>query len=155
MRLSDLLTADAIHLNLRSRTKETVIKSLVKHAAQTHGLDEKHVLDAVLERERALSTGVGQRVAVPHATLRDLDKAVIVIGRTAQGVDFDSIDGDPVRIVFLLLSPDGDVPLHLKLLSRISRICQKPSLRETLLSATSPEIIEDAIKLAEQGYQDL
>ncbi len=155
MRFSDLIVPDAVELNLRNRTKDTAIKSLVKRVALAHGLTEKDVLDRVMERERALSTGVGQGVAVPHTTLIGLNKPVVALGRTKQGIAFDSIDGEPVRLIFLLLSPDGDVPLHLKLLSRISRLCQQPSLRKDLLDATSHDTITAAIQRAEHSFQDL
>jgi mannitol/fructose-specific phosphotransferase system IIA component (Ntr-type) len=155
MRFADLIAPESVHIDIRSRTKETVIKSLVKRTVAIHDLNEKVVLNAVLDRERALSTGVGQGIAVPHATLKDLSKPIVALGRTKTGIDFDSIDDTQVRIVFLLLTPEGDVPLHLKMLSRISRLCQQPTLRAELLSASKPQAILDALKKAETGFQDL
>ncbi len=155
MRFADLIAPESVHMDIRSRTRETVIKSLVKRAVAVNNLDEKVVLNAVLDRERALSTGVGQGIAVPHATLKALPKPIVALGRTKTGIDFDSIDAAPVRIVFLLLTPEGDVPLHLKLLSRISRLCQQPVLREELLTMSKPEAILNALKKAETGFQDL
>ena len=155
MRFADLIASESVHMDIRSKTKEAVIKSLVKRTAAIHGLDEKPVLTAVLDRERSLSTGVGQGIAVPHATIKDLPKPIVALGRTKIGIDFDSIDSAPVRIVFLLLAPEGDVPLHLKMLSRISRLCQQPTLRKELLSASKPQAVLDALMKAETGFQDL
>jgi mannitol/fructose-specific phosphotransferase system IIA component (Ntr-type) len=155
MRFCDLILQDAVDTKLRSKTKETVIKSLVKRTAAVHDLDEQAVLGAVLDRERALSTGVGQGIAVPHATVKDLPGPIVALGRTTAGIDFDSIDDTPVRLVFLLLTPEGDIPLHLKLLSRISRLCQQPALRDKLLTVSKPKLILDALKQAEKSFQDL
>lgn len=155
MRFSDLISHETIDLNLRSKTKETVIKNLVKKASAAHDLEAKSVLEAVLDRERALPTGVGQGIALPHATLRSIDKPIVALGRTKAGIDFDSIDETPVHLIFLLLTPEGDVPLHLKLLSRISRLCQQPALRDDLLSMKTSELILDAIERAEHCFQDL
>ena len=155
MRFADLLTPDSIHTDIRSKKRDTVIKSLVERTAKLHSLDGKDVLESVLDRERALSTGVGQGIAVPHATLKSIDTPIIALGRTQNDIDFDSIDASPVRLVFLLLTPDGNVAMHLKLLSRISRLCQSPKLREELLTSAKPELILDAIKRAETGFQDL
>ncbi|GBE30398.1 PTS system fructose-specific EIIABC component [bacterium BMS3Bbin04] len=155
MRFSDLISHETIDLNLRSKIKETVIKNLVKKASDAHNLQASSIIKAVLDRERALPTGVGQGVAVPHATLESLDKPIIGFGRTKAGINFDSIDGAPVHLIFLLITPGGDVPLHLKVLSRISRLCQQPALRDDLLSATSSQQILDALKAAEHSFRDL
>ncbi|MBS1261612.1 MAG: PTS system fructose-specific EIIABC component [Calditrichaeota bacterium] len=155
MRLSDLLHEQTIDLSVRASDKEGVIRALVQRVADEHGLDAETVTGNVLARERALSTGVGQGVAVPHATVPGLDEPVIGFGRTADGVEFDSLDDEPVFLIFLLLSPDGDIPLHLKLLSRVSRLCQHAPLREGLRQVRTAADALDTIRRAESNFQEL
>lgn len=156
MRFGELLTEQAIDLTLSGVDRDGVIESLIDHLHQVGIISEKETtLNAVLERERALSTGVGQGVAVPHATLHELKSPVVAFARLTEGVEFGSLDGEPVYLVFLLLAPENEISLHLKLLSRVSRLCNKPTFREELMSASDVAGIRDIIIKHEADYPEL
>lgn len=156
MRFGDLINEASIDLNLPSQPKEDVLRLLVSRLAHAHqGIDPEQAVSAVLEREFALSTGVGQGVAVPHATLPELKEPVVGFGRCPKGVDFAAMDNKPVNLLFLLLAPENEISLHLKLLSRISRLCTRQDLREALLTVSTPEEVLDLIKEHESDYQEL
>ncbi len=156
MRLGELIDERSIDLQLESKEREAVIETLVDRLV-TSGLihNREVVLDAVLERERALSTGVGGGVAVPHATVEGLDRAVVGFGRSLKGVEFGALDAKPVHLVFLLLAPQEEISLHLKLLSRVSRLCNRESFREALRSASSPGDVLHTIRDFESELQEL
>ena len=156
MRFGDLISDKSIDLQLPATSKEEAIRTLVSRVAATHGrLDISHAVDAVLEREYALSTGVGQGVAVPHATLHELEIPLVGFGRCDEGIEFGSMDGRPVTLLFLLLAPEKEISLHLKLLSRVSRLCNNPGLREALHLAPTPHNVLELIREHESLYREL
>lgn len=155
MRFSDLLSEKNILTHLSADNKEEVIEELIDLLASQGKISEReNVLAAVLERERALSTGVGSGVAVPHATISSISEPAAALGRSTPGVEFSSMDGNPVNLVFLLLAPDGEIALHLKLLSRISRLCNNSDFRRRLLEAPDAGAILEAIRETEIGFQE-
>lgn len=156
MRFSDLLHERAIELSLRAHSREEAIEILVRRLADEGRLpDAARAREAVLERERALSTGVGQGVAVPHATLAGIDEPVVAFGRVAEGLDFDALDEKPVNLIFLLLAPESEISMHLKLLSRVSRLCNDPDFREALKNAHSARDVLATIEKREKHYPEL
>lgn len=156
MRFGDLISEKSIDLSLQPLSKEDVLRHLVNRLANEHsGINPEQAQQAVLDREFALSTGVGQGVAVPHATLSSLSEPVVGFGRCDKGVDFGSMDGNPVKLLFLLLAPENEISLHLKLLSRISRLCNNPEFRAGLLTAPTPGDIIILIRNFESEYQEL
>jgi len=156
MRFSDLLDIKCIDLSLVANEKEDVIHSMVAKLADAGYIqDIEKAQQAVIERENALSTGVGQGVAVPHATLEDLVEPRVAFARTQKGVSFNSIDGEPVHLVFLLLAPENEISLHLKLLSRVSRLCYNPELRQALMGAESAEVVMDVFRTFEAKHLEL
>jgi fructose-specific phosphotransferase system IIA component len=155
MRFVDLLDDKLIDLSVESKTKTDVIKSLISTVASHNAfLDKEEILEAVLDRERALSTGVGEGIAVPHAAISNLDKPIVAFGRVVDGVPFDSVDNKPVNLIFLLLAPEGEISLHLKILSRISRLCFDKKFRALLKAAQSPQDIISAISAIESARQE-
>lgn len=156
MRLGELIDERSIDLFLEPKEREAVIESLVDRLASSSLIANRdEVLGAVLERERALSTGVGAGVAVPHATVEGLEKAVVCFGRSVKGVEFGALDEKPVRLVFLLLAPQEEISLHLKLLSRVSRLCNSESFREKLLAAEEPGAVLNTLREYESELQEL
>lgn len=150
--LSDLLSPDRIKIPLGSTEKSELIGELCRHLARLSGAtedEEKEIREAVLEREAVLSTGIGGGVALPHGKSEAVDDLVLVAGRTAVPVDFDALDERPVRLVMLLVGPESAAGLHVKVLSRISRLLRSPDLRERLTSAETPEAFHHALKQAE------
>lgn len=156
MRFSDLLEQDVIQLGAAGAKKESIIESLVQLLANLEKInDSEEILRAVLTRENALSTGVGHGVAVPHAITRSLEEPVVALSFTKDPVDWQSLDGSPVHLVFLLLAPAEPISLHLKLLSRVSRICNNLEIRKNLIAATSAEEVISIISSYEDSLREL
>lgn len=147
MLLSDLLTPDRVRVPLRGTTKEALIEELVAVLDEAGAFrDAGEVLRAVRRREDLLSTGIGSGVAIPHGKAESVPALVMAAGVTAEPVDFDSLDGEPVRLLFLLVAPETAAGPHVKALSRISRLVRRESLRERLASARSPEAFLQVIQ---------
>jgi PTS system nitrogen regulatory IIA component len=134
MTIEEALQESCVIPDLKGKTKGDVLVELVG-ALKNAGLIEKkkEVVDVILEREKLGSTGIGEGVAIPHGKLKGLRKITCVFGRSVDGVDFEAIDGKPVHIFFLLLAPESSASLHLKMLSRISKLLRDPSFRKKLL----------------------
>ncbi|MEP6692024.1 MAG: PTS sugar transporter subunit IIA [Gemmatimonadaceae bacterium] len=138
MLLSELLSADLVKIPLDGRTKADVLRELVGLVVATHpGLDADAVLASVLQREAELSTGIGGGVAVPHGRTPLVDDLLIAAGVSAAPVEYEALDAAPVRLFFLLVSPESAAGLHVKALSRISRVLRRDALRERLLASAS------------------
>ena len=150
MLLTDLLTIDRIRIPLKGSTKDDVLRELVQVITHNDDVQEpEEVLRAVREREAVLSTGIGNGVAIPHGKSALVPDLVMAAGRTAGPVEFDSLDGEPVRLLFMLIGPETAAGPHIKALSRISRLIRKDSVRESLINATSAEEFYQRLKEAE------
>lgn len=149
--LADLLSPDRIKIPLESTDKVGLIGELTTLLAAVSGVPEEEdtIRAAVLEREAVLSTGVGGGLAIPHGKSGAVSQLVLVAGRTAEPVDFESLDSQPVRLVMLLVGPESAAGLHVKVLSRISRILHRSSVAERLTSAATPDEFLAAIRDAE------
>lgn len=135
-RIKDLLSADLIIENINATDKMGVIREfadLLKTAGKVRDADE--LFRVVVERESLGSTGIGEGVAIPHGKLPFIHEMIVAFGRSCKGVDFQSVDGKPVSIFFLLVTPEDNPGEHLRTLARISRILKNPSLRENLRNA--------------------
>ncbi|MGN6469480.1 MAG: PTS IIA-like nitrogen regulatory protein PtsN [Rhizobiaceae bacterium] len=122
MDLSDLIEVPAIMPALKANSKKQVLQLLAEKAARITGLPEREIFDTVLRREKLGSTGVGNGIAIPHGKIPGVRRITGVFARLEQPVDFDSLDDQPVDLVFLLLAPEGAGADHLKALSRIARV---------------------------------
>lgn len=152
--IRDLLSADRIHLRLPCASKEDVINIMVDMLDGHPSVrDLEDVRQAVFEREELMSTGVGKELALPHAKTASVSGPVAVFALTRRPIDFEAMDERPVRIVFLLIGPEEASSLHIKLLSRISRIMNRDEFRERLLSASSEEEVLDTFEEAESQLQ--
>ena len=103
------------------------------------GLDRDEVIRVLQERERLGSTGIGDGVAIPHGKLKNIEHLMISFGRSRAGIDFDSMDGKPAHLFFLLVAPEESVGVHLKMLARISKLLKSPVVRQRLLEASTGE----------------
>lgn len=150
MLLTDLITPDRIKVPLESRTKPELLRELVDVVSSADGVEDRDdLLRAVREREEVLSTGIGNGVAIPHAKSSAIGQLRLAAGLTAQPVDFDALDGQPVRLFFLLVGPETAAGPHIKALSRISRLVRKPDIRERLLAASDAGEFFEALRQAE------
>ena len=140
MRLSELLSPSRIRVPLRAKDKEGVLRELVDLLVQQDGgAAPDEILGAILERERQFPTGIGYGVAVPHGKTPGLAGLGIVAGTSVQAVPYETIDGQPVRLFFLLAGPESLAGTHVKALSRISRLVRREGVRARLLEARTPE----------------
>ncbi|GGF55617.1 MULTISPECIES: PTS IIA-like nitrogen regulatory protein PtsN [Terasakiella] len=149
MEISDILTPERVVASLRATSKKQALQELARHASSVTGLNERAIFDVLLERERLGTTGVGNGIAIPHGKLNELDGLYGLFARIEKPVDFDSIDDDPVDLIFVLLAPEGAGADHLKALARVSRLLRDDSACEKLRGSDTPEALY-AI-LTEQG----
>jgi mannitol/fructose-specific phosphotransferase system IIA component (Ntr-type) len=134
--LNELLTRDRLKIPLEATSKDAVLAELVGTLGRGDGVgDLDEVLRAVVEREEVLSTGIGNGVAIPHGRTSAVDGLLLSAGVTRTPVEFDALDGQPVRLFFLLIGPDAAAGQHVKALSRISRLLRRESFRERLTEA--------------------
>ena len=146
MNIQDMLKKEFIIEDLKSRTKkETLVELADVFLRDDKDIDRDAMIEVLLEREKLGSTGIGDGIAIPHGKLAGLEKLVVSFGRSRGGVDFDSLDGKPVYIFFLLMAPENSAGQHLKALARISRMLKDVSFRESLINAESSENIYDLI----------
>lgn len=131
--MSDILAPDGVILHLKScSSKRQVLKELANHAAGAVKIDPQRLLDALLERERLGTTGIGHGIAIPHARLNELDHLVGLFARLDQPVDFEALDDQPSDLIFLLLAPNSADADSLKALARISRVLRDSGLQQRL-----------------------
>lgn len=135
MLLTELVTLDRIRLPLSARDKRGVLRELSQLLAATAGGDPDEIRTAVEEREAVLSTGIGFGVAIPHGRAPGVHELAVVCGVTAVPVPFDAVDGQPVRLVFMIVGPESAAGQHVKVLSRIARLVRRESVRDALLAA--------------------
>ena len=150
MRLTELLNPQAITTRLRARTKRDAIAELVNLLEAAHGLDSQgEILLRVMHREEGQTTGIGNGVAIPHGKARAVSQMVAACGVAASGVDFESVDGEPVTLFVLLAAPESVGSLQVKVLANISRVLKEESVRQALREAPSPEAFLAELKAAE------
>jgi nitrogen PTS system EIIA component len=136
MKIVDFVRPELIVPDLAARDKGEVIKELSNHlAVHVSGVDREALTRVLLERERLASTAIGEGVAIPHGKLDAVGKLVSCVGRAPAGVDFDSMDGRPTHLFFVLVAPENSTGVHLKALARISRLFKDPEFRTRLMQA--------------------
>ncbi|MEM6627298.1 MAG: PTS IIA-like nitrogen regulatory protein PtsN [Pseudomonadota bacterium] len=139
--LSGLLLADAVLPKAQGGSRKNLISELSGALAKATGLDQRAVFDAVLERERLGSTGVGEGVAIPHARVEGVSKPVGGFARLETPIEFDAIDDRPCDLVFMLLAPISAGADHLRALAKVSRVLRQEDVRKALRDAHSVEAV--------------
>jgi mannitol/fructose-specific phosphotransferase system IIA component (Ntr-type) len=156
MKITEILTKDFIIPEFKSDTKTGIINELVdlfKDDPRVISLDQ--VRDAVLQREKIMSTGVGKGFGLPHGKTEGVKEILAAFGISKKPVQYQSLDNLPVNLVFLLVGKENMVSSHIKLLSRISRMMNKDEFRENLLAAKDAGEIFRLFKTEEESYIDL
>ena len=141
MRILDALKKEAIISDLKSVDKKGVLEELAGPVSELHKIKSNALVNILMEREKLGSTGIGGGIGIPHGKLKNLDSLVLGFGLSRRGVDFESLDGRPTHIFFLLVTPENSTGLHLKLLARISRILKNDPFKAKLMSAQSSDDI--------------
>ncbi len=142
MKILDILDKRAILPQIPSHSKEGVLRDLIHVLCQVEKqVNEDRTMEILLERESLGSTGIGEGVAIPHGKSKEVKKILASFGRSREGLDFQSLDGKPTHLFFLLLAPENSAGMHLKALAQISRLMKDQSFRKRLLEAGSAEEI--------------
>jgi PTS system nitrogen regulatory IIA component len=153
MKITDILKKEHIIENLVSTDKESTLDELSSFLKDKGMVSNKETLQsALMEREALGSTGIGENVAIPHAKISAIDQIVTVFGRSIKGIEFDSLDKEPVHFIYLVLAPMNSSGQHLKVLARISRLLKNKSLRESIISATEANQIYAIIADEDSKY---
>ncbi|POR17169.1 PTS sugar transporter subunit IIA [Leptospira interrogans] len=145
--LLTLLQSETVIFNLESGSKEEVISRLLQKAIDTHQIDtenKEEILESLLAREKSMSTGIGSGVAIPHCSVNLVDELKCVMGLNPNGIDFDSIDHQPVHIFILLIVPKTKFQEHIKTLAQIAKALNVKEDREKLIRSGSFEEIQKA-----------
>jgi PTS system nitrogen regulatory IIA component len=135
MPLLDFLSPEAVAPALRATGKKQALQDLAAHAARLTGLDERAIFEALLQRERLGSTGIGDGIAIPHGKLPNLNRLFGLVARLEKPIDFEALDSQPVDVLFLLLAPEGAGADHLKALARVARVLREPGTVDRLRAA--------------------
>jgi PTS system nitrogen regulatory IIA component len=138
--MTDLIAPDRVLVQLRAGSKRQLLQELADAAAARTGLDGKAILEALTQREKLGTTGVGDGIAIPHAKVEGLPRLLGFFARLARPVEFDALDDKPVDLIFLLLAPENAGAEHLKALARIARILRDPALCAQLRQATDARL---------------
>jgi CBS domain containing-hemolysin-like protein/mannitol/fructose-specific phosphotransferase system IIA component (Ntr-type) len=152
VRLGDLVPPEAVALDLESLPKKQVIRALVQRLAQKRPeIQIDPVVAAIMKREALASTGLGNGIAIPHGRVEGLPRPVAALGRSDGGIDFQSLDGKPAQLLFLILTPVHDEGVHVHILGKISRLLASDYLRERLMHAKSSDEVMEVFKVADQS----
>ncbi len=150
MKISDFLCQKAVSSDLKGGTKKEVIEELTELLVDAGAIEKKHkskVIEILLAREALGSTAIGQGIAIPHGKTEFVNKLVASLGVSKKGINFDSLDGEPAYIFFLLIAPIDSAGPHLKALARISRFLKDKYIRDNLKSAKDDKSILKLISL--------
>jgi fructose-specific phosphotransferase system IIA component len=149
MVLSENLKKNSILINSKPITRWELIAEMVDAAVKNGQVDaalRDSVVKALIDREKSMSTGIGNGVAIPHCTNGDISDIVIVIMVSSKGIDFESIDNQPVRIAILLLVPKNKLTQHIKTLANIAKLMSDEELRNNLIAAKTPDGVLKELK---------
>ncbi len=147
MPLSDLVVPNAVIPALKVNSKKQAITELAAKAAALTGQSEREILEILLQREKLGSTGVGNGVAIPHGKLPKLGKLFGLFARLDRAIDFESLDNQPVDLIFLLLAPEGAGADHLKALARVARLLRDPEIVHRLRESRDADSLYTVLAL--------
>lgn len=146
MRILDVLNKETINVDLKAKDKKGVLNELTASIAQQVGARHDELVKVLLDRERLGSTGIGGGIGIPHGKFKHLESLILGFGLSRQGIDFESMDGRPTHIFFMLLTPENSAGLHLKLLARISRMLKNDDFKERLMRAEHADEVLSIVK---------
>jgi PTS system nitrogen regulatory IIA component len=151
MKIIDILDKKSILPEISSQTKEGVLRELVHALTQAEKqVHEDRMIEILLERESLGSTGIGDGVAIPHGKSKEVKRILAAFGRSRPGMDFQSLDGKPTHLFFLLIAPENSAGMHLKALAQISRLMKDQTFRKRLMEARSGEEIQTILSEGEE-----
>mgnify|MGYP002629421088 CR=1 FL=1 len=146
MRISDFLQRSAVDADINASNKPGVLRELVGLLLKVNGdLDPNELVETLMRREKLQSTGIGDGIAIPHGKTDAVPDIIACVGRSRQGVDFQSLDGLPTHIFFTLVVPEKAHGLHLKALARVTRLLKEPAIRLALIEAPDADAMFDLL----------
>jgi len=150
MLLTQILQLNCVKVPLEGKDKESVITELVE-LLDSNGMlvDKTVVMDAVFTRERTRSTGIGSGIAIPHGKCKAVKELVMALGLTIEAIDFDSVDGKPVKIIILIVSPTNQTGPHIQALAKISRLLLDEQFKNSIECSTSSDEVFELISKKE------
>ncbi len=149
MRLRDFLDKDLLLPDLQAESKDGVLREMVAVlSGKWPELDRDAAFQVLADRESLGSTGIGEGVAIPHGKLHDLERIVLVVGRSVQGVGFDALDHKPCHIFFMVLAPEHVAGMHLRILASITRLLKDQTFRSGFLTARDKDAFWELLAIA-------
>lgn len=153
MNIVSLLDNETVLPRLKADKKEEILNRLIDALQSKVGTEQlREIREAVFEREAVMSTGVGKGLAIPHGKASGIDRNYAALAILEEAVDYEAIDGEPVKLVFLLVGPESSNSMHIKMLSRISRLMNNSEFRERLLQADKADEILAVFREEEQAH---
>lgn len=147
MILSNVFSPKGINLNLQSKDKDELFEEMIEClVAVQPGIDRAQVLAAIKERESKMSTGIMHGIAIPHGRCACVDGVIGAVGISRQGVDYQSLDGAPVRLVFMFVCGENEAESHLEVLKELASVLQEPSFSKSMMEKTSAEDVYQMLK---------
>lgn len=142
MDIRGMIAPDRILMRLNGNSKRDVLVELADAAATSGNVSDVAALrNAILEREAIMSTGIGLSIAIPHAKIREVSQFVLALGRKPEGIDYDSLDGVPVKIIIMIAAPEGEQNKYLRVLAKVTQVLRDDAARAKILAAETPEEI--------------
>lgn len=156
MKLSQLFVKEAMMLSLKTTTKQQTLMTLAQNFADIGGVTDVKSYVAALERREAQSTtGVGDEIAIPHAQDKTISKATIIFGRSEEGIEWNSFDGQAAKLIFMIAAPEGGSGEHLQALSKLSSVLMNPEAKTALLAATTPDEVVRVFERYERTKEEM
>lgn len=147
MRIKDILSPDSMIMELKAKNKEDAIKEMADLEVATDIVnDEDAFIKSIWARENESTTGIGGGIAMPHARNKSINKARVLFAKSKEGIDYNSLDGQPVHLFFMITAPDGADNTHLQALAKLSGLLIDPDLVEALKNTKTPEEVIDLLK---------
>ncbi|MCG8572450.1 MAG: PTS sugar transporter subunit IIA [Spirochaetes bacterium] len=152
MLVSEIFKPDNIKISLESDDKEELFEEIVNFLADSENLDNRdEILESLWERERKMTTGIAPKIAIPHTKLKGIDQTLGVMGISEAGIDYDSLDGNPVHLVMLLIGNEDKPEAHLQVLKKLATLLSNPEFYERITSCSNPnEVSETIIEFEEE-----
>jgi len=147
VKIAEFLNKENCVASLRSDDKEGALRELASVIASNgDGVDADTAFNAIMEREKLGSTGIGNHIAIPHAKISGVDSLITAFGKSEKGIEYHAMDDKPVRWIFMLLASENSTGTHLKALARISRLFKSERFKEKIETATTPEDIYNLVE---------
>ncbi|MEE9419879.1 MAG: PTS sugar transporter subunit IIA [Desulfatiglandaceae bacterium] len=153
MKLSEIIEENNIVPELKAKDKRGLLEELAQViSAHEPSIDKRALVKVLVERERLGTTGIGDGVAIPHGKLKGVGRPIISFGRSKEGLDFESIDRQPVYLFFLLVAPDNSSGIHLEVLAKIAKILKSNAFRKRLMELGTKKELYQMIVQADEEY---